>query len=320
MATSVSKSGVGTGILLEAGTNELEVLLFQVSGHRFGVNVAKVREALEIGEITSTTGGHAAAEGVVRVRELVISLVNLAEFLFPGEPQSQPKPTDRMLFLEFNNEQIAFRGHSVDRIHRLSWKNVEPMPQLPGKSLPVTSIVRIGDSIVQLLDFESIGVEFGMSGGYHAHHATEGAATVDQMLLPIVFADDSAMIRERLKDELLEAGYTNITGFQDGASAWEHLQDLAADCQPNNLHEKVACLVTDIEMPRMNGLTLARSVRSHATLRDLPVVLFSSIASKDNENKAAQVGATAQVAKPQYQELVEKVAEILDERWSAETD
>lgn len=307
-------------ILLEAGTNELEILVFRIGDRRFGVNVAKVREVLELGEITVTSRDHEAAEGVVRIRDFVVALVNLEKHLFPDESSEDSNKGNLLLLLEFNNEMIAFRVHSVDRIFRHSWKDVVPMPQLPGVTAPVTSVVRLEGQLVLMLDFETIGASFGMAGvrPQRSDSSEADRTSVDPKDFPIVYAEDSLMIREMIKDELLEAGYSNIQGFTDGDFAWQYLSDLAEQSSGDDILKKVACLISDIEMPRMDGLTLTRKIREHASLKNLPVILFSSITSSSNENKALQVGANAQISKPKYQDLTNILEKVLREEKALE--
>ena len=138
MAASVPKCGVDTGILLEAGTNELEILIIEVGGGVYGVNVAKVREVLEAQRPTHLPQRHPAVEGSVPIRGDVIQLVNLTKYLDGDVEASRPRPDDKMLVMEFNQQLIAFRVHAVDTIVRTSWADVQPMPQAADLRAPVT--------------------------------------------------------------------------------------------------------------------------------------------------------------------------------------
>jgi two-component system, chemotaxis family, chemotaxis protein CheV len=303
----------GSGILLEAGTNELEILVIRVGDWRLGVNVAKVREVLKCDRPTRIPQCHPAVEGSVRIREEVLPLVNLAKALSSAEEISKPTENDRMLVMEFNQQRLAFRVHEVDRIVRVSWSSVLGMPQLASGVVPVTGVIRLGERLVQLLDFETVGSSVGMGRLLADREAVEAAPAAPEHLQsrPIVLAEDSVMVREMVKDTLAEAGYNNVFVFNDGAAAWEHLQKVAGSQTAASIREQVAVVITDVEMPRMDGLRLTRSIREHAVLSQVPVVIFSSIVSKDNEKKGCQVGATAQVTKPRYAELKETLAEVL---------
>jgi len=162
-----------------------------------------------------------------------------------------------------------------------------------------------------LLDFESICVNIGIGGTNAALDSVPKTENVERSHMPIAFADDSRLICEMIKDALVEAGYTSVKGFPDGKDLWEYLEPLAEGSTAEDVHDKISCIITDMEMPRMDGLSLTKKVRQHSLLRDIPVIVFSSIATKDNEKKGIQVGATAQVSKPHYDDLVATVGDVL---------
>ena len=311
MSTSSSISAVDTGILLEAGTNEAEVLAFQVRGERFGVNVAKVREVLPLDGVTCIPHSHAAVEGLVRVREMIVPLVNLRKYLYNEDSNTGPEAASRLLLLEFNNAHTAFRVDGVERIFRVSWKDTLPAPHLGDDASPVTSILRQREGLLPLLDFESICATIGLRGMSLELESIGKEKSVERTEMPIVYADDSQLVREMVKDSLTEAGYCHLKGFPDGQEAWEYLTSLAEEATPETIREKVACIVTDVEMPRMDGLSLTKKIRSHPVLGKVPVIVFSSIASNDNRKKGQQVGATAQVAKARYDDLIDHVGTVL---------
>jgi len=308
MANNVSSPAAKGGILLEAGTNELEILVFSVADVWFGVNVAKVREVLEMQGVTHVPESHPAVEGMVRIREDVVPLVDLERFLF-GESTTDGGER-RLLLLEFNGTMIAFRVHGVERIHRVSWETVSPLPDGASGTGPVTAVVMLDGQLLQLLDFESIGAQVGLSGLASSENQRESTPSSDIATLLIVYADDSPLVREQLKDTLVEAGFTNLREFCDGREAWDYLSETAANQTPESIREHVACIITDVEMPRMDGLTLTRHIRQKPVLEDVPVIVFSSLVSKGNENKGYQVGANAQITKPRYGELIDKLTEL----------
>jgi len=166
---------------------------------------------------------------------------------------------------------------------------------------------------VPLLDFESICATIGIGGTTSTMDSVPKVESVERAHMPIVFADDSRLICEMVKDSLVAAGYTSVKGFADGQYLWDYIAHLAEDSVAANIRDKVSCIITDIEMPRMDGLSLTKKVREHPVLGDLPVIVFSSIATKDNEKKGLQVGATIQISKPHYDDLVETVGRVLEE-------
>ena len=311
MSTTQAVTAIDHGILLEAGTNEAEVLAFRVCGARFGVNVAKVREVVPLERLTTIPHSHPAIDGLAEVREMVIPLINLRKFLFNKDDARTADGTENLLLLEFNNIHTAFRVEEVERIYRVSWKDTRPVPRLGENACPVTSVLRQKEGLLPMLDFESICAMVGLGGMSVDLDAINEDKSVAQAELPIVYADDSQLVRAMVKDSLNEAGFHQLRGFPDGQDAWEYLTELADNSTPETIFEKVACIVTDVEMPRMDGLSLTKKIRQNTVLANIPVVVFSSIATKDNQKKGIQVGASAQVSKAKYDELVAEVARLV---------
>lgn len=310
---STALSAFDKGILLEAGTNEVEILVFCVGEQRYGVNVAKVREVLGIEAVTALPESHPAVDGMVRIRSDVVMLVNLHRFLEGPSEDSVRDDKGWMLLLEFNQQMLAFRVDQIDRIVRASWKQSSPMPEIMGLNAPVTSVVMLGDELLPMLDFESIGASIGLHGNDTKAADYDGAAPPAGLATPIIYAEDSRMISQMVYDALTDAGFSNVRGFSDGHDAWEYLASLIAEGQTaDDIRKSVGCLVTDVEMPRIDGLTLTRRIRQQEQFRDLPIIVFSSLVSKDNQKKGNQVGATAQVAKPKYDLLIETVKKVLE--------
>ncbi len=311
MSTSTPVSGMDTGILLEAGTNEVEVLVFTVGESRFGVNVAKVREVLEVGKVTAIPESHPSVEGMIRVRDHVVLTINLTKFLYGDGEISRPRATDRMLLLEFNQQTLAFRVQSVRRIYRVSWSETKTVPDAAGSDVPISGIILLDGEMVQMLDFETIGSMLGLYARESHETDAELARAMNASDVPIVFAEDSRAVYAMIRDELLEDGFADVKGFPDGQTAWDHLAKLAEGETPDTIRSKVGALITDIEMPGMDGFNLTRRVRQHPVLKDVPIIIFSSLVSKDNKKKGLQVGANAQVAKPHYDELTKQLQMIL---------
>lgn len=303
MATATKTSPIDSNILLEAGTNEVEILVFKVADRYCGVNVAKVREVRTHEAATRLPESPRAMDGVVRLRDDVIPLVDLEQVLWNSSTGAAAGDSEQHLILEFNDQTIAFRVQGVDRIHRVSWQKFIPLPRCPGLDAPVTGVILIEGRIVTILDFEAIGMSFGMNGCLPKAGEDDSTSAATAVFPPIIYADDSLLIRRMLDDALDQAGYQNRQGFPDGQEAWKYLEHLSHEHTAENLRSVCAGLISDIEMPRMDGFTLTRKIRENAVLKDLPVILFSSLISKDNEKKGQQVGATAQVSKPRWEDL-----------------
>ncbi len=298
-------AGNRKGILLEAGTNELEILVFSLGTMRCGVNVAKVREVIGQVDITPVPQSHPAVIGCANLRGQVVPLVDLQLYFKPDQPSDCPNR--HIIITEFNDLVMGFVVDDVEQIYRLGWDTVEPLPTSSGgHSASVTSVCHIDDNLVLMIDFEKIALEInGVS--IEAETVGDEAAGCDRGTKRILLAEDSATMRKYIFDTIVKAGYTHVVAASDGAEAWSQLQHSLED--PHMA--RFDLLVSDIEMPRMDGLHLCKRIREHPELRDLPVVIFSSLVSHDNLKKMEAVGANATLTKPQLVRLVEIVDELL---------
>ena len=294
-------------ILLESGTNELEVLVFYIDDQRYGVNVAKVREVIKPLDITGLPHTHPAVIGVFQLRNTVIPAINLKCCL--GKEPSAP-PESKIIIMEFNDTRMGFLVDSVEQIYRVSWQDVASIPDLEGVSdAPLTSIAHIGDHMILMLDFEKLVFDIGGVDLFerNARNIVANVARNDRRLL---LAEDSHVMRTLIKGNLVKAGYSNVTVCTDGQQAWDTLQE--------SVMQDGGCpfdlVITDIEMPLIDGLHLTRRIREHAELKGLPIVIFSSLVSVDNQKKCEAVGADAQITKPQLDKLVDLVDGLIAKR------
>lgn len=287
------------GILLEAGTNELEVLVFTLGKLRCGVNVAKVREVIGQSRSTFVPRAHPAVVGVANLRGQVIPLVDLQLYFNPGHHSDA---THRhVIITEFNDLTMGFIVDGVEQIYRVGWKQVEPAPMNSGQeNAAVTSICNIDDRLVLMIDFEKIA--FDIQDVHMRDEHVEHAADFNRGDYRILLAEDSTTMRRFMQQTLTNAGYSRLVTVGDGQEAWEALQAAV---------ESFDLVISDIEMPRMDGLYLCRQIKSNPRWSNLPVVIFSSLVSGDNQKKMNQVGADATLTKPQLVKLVEMVDELL---------
>jgi len=303
----MSEAVNASGILLEAGTNELEVLVFSVGPTRYGVNVAKIREIIGQVKVVHVPITHPAIVGVFKLRESVIPLVDLQLFF---EPEVGSEATQRTVILtEFNDVQMGFLVDTVERIFRLNWSEVRPMPTAQEASeTVVTSVCEVEGGLVLMLDFERIVFEIqGRADVFKVADDVSGSIPSDRGAQHILLAEDSPTIRKAIESNLIQAGFVQVTSTSDGAEAWSTLEASLAgkDSAPFTI------VVTDIEMPSMDGLHLCKRVKEHRQLRDLPVVVFSSLVSDSNLQKCKAVGADAAITKPQMVRLVGLLDELL---------
>lgn len=306
-----------TNILLESDTNELEIVEFRVDEYDhhgnlipcyYGVNVAKVREIIRLPEVTKSLNSSAAIEGMIKLREKVITVLNLARIL---NKDTGDLKADRVIVLEFNNLMVGVLVHAVSRIYRISWKNVEP-PSMTAHSDQVTGLVKMEDRIILVLDFEKIVAEFCSSSALkplEAEQLNEPPAH-DRTSKTILVADDSPFIRATMCSALRGAGY-NVLEAVNGAEAWDKIRELIQRCTAEGvpLRSKLQLLITDVEMPQMDGLHLTSTVRKEKNPQELPIIIFSSLASEDNIRKWESLGAQKILTKPDLPNLVKYVDE-----------
>lgn len=288
-------------ILLESGTNELEVLIFSVGDNVFGVNVAKVREVILPVTVAASPGQPSCVNGMFNLRGKVLPLVDLHKYLTIEAKSKDPKDL-RIIVTEFNGIRSGFLVDRVELIYRMSWSQMRPVPQASEHdSFAITGIAEIDGRLVLMLDFESILDHISMSDKLHVSHV-ENKLGVNRSLHRVFLAEDSKFIRNLMRNVLANSGYSQVTIFSDGAEAWKAIQ---AGLNAPELLPSV--LVTDIEMPQMDGLALTKQVKQEPRSRHIPVVLFSSLVTDDTRHKGEQVGANQQIAKPQLPELVDIV-------------
>jgi len=299
-------------ILLESDTNELEIVEFRVDeldSHdnlipcHYGVNVAKVREIIRLPKLTKALNTSDAVEGMIKLREKVIPVLNLSKIL---NKYTGSLVADRVIVLEFNNLMVGVLVHSVSRIYRISWKNVEA-PSSAVYSDQVTGLVKMEDRIILVLDFEKIVAEFCSSSALRplsAEQLLESGGN-DRSSKTILVADDSPFIRNTMCSALRGAGY-NVEEAVNGLEAWEKIQKHMQDSSNTDtlFRSRIQLLITDVEMPQMDGLHLTSLVRKEASLKDLPIIIFSSLASEDNIRKWHDLGAQQILTKPDLPNLV----------------
>ena len=306
-----------TNILLESGTNELEVVEFYLDeqGYRghYGVNVAKVVEIIRPQPITAMPQmPHPCVLGAFPYRDgRVVPLVDLAKYLgTKALTDHEPK----VVITEFNKVITAFQVSGVNRIYRLSWTDVES----PGNFLQassqnsITGVVRLDGRVVFLLDMESI--VGALHPGLALAMQIEGRAdAVNNRPLRLLHADDSGSIRKLMHKLLTVNNRFELMQATDGHQAWEMLTALKerAHKEACPITDFVEGIILDIEMPRMDGLTLCRHIKEDSVLRVLPVAIFSSLITATQEHKGKSVGADAQFAKPDLQSVSDKMFELI---------
>ncbi len=297
------------GILLESGTNEIEIMEFTINGNLFGINVAKVREIMVSTDIRPMPHCHFAVEGIFKPRDTVLTVVNLPKYLLGTDEIKNEK--DLFIITNFNKTNLAFRVNSVVGISRISWEQIQkPDDAAVGGAEGIsTGIAQYDGKLVSILDFERIFSEISPEAAMKLSSVKENTAgfTSDK---PIMVAEDSVLLSNLIRDALKKAGYTNITMFQNGLELW---QELDFHKEKNAVQSKVSLIITDIEMPRMDGHRLIKLIKSDDELKHLPCIIFSSLISDEMRVKGKQLGADEQLGKPDIADLVDIVDRLLGE-------
>lgn len=296
-----------TNILLESGTNELEVLEFTIAGNHYGINVAKVREILSMTDITPIPNSHPCIEGIFMPRDTIITVINLVKAL--GFSEKSDRRSDMLIITNFNNLNIAFDVEQVLGIHRVSWQDIvkpDSTVNAPGVGI-ATGIIKKLESLIIVLDFERIVEEICPETSIKMSQIRQ-LGERERNNIPIIFAEDSPMLQKLVTDALTQAGYTNLNIFANGQEAWDKLQQLKKN---NGVDYGAKCIITDIEMPQMDGHRLIRLVRSDEALKHIPIVVFSSLINEDMKRKGERLGADAQISKPEIGQLVQCIDNLI---------
>lgn len=291
-------------ILMETGTNELEVLEFTIADRHFGINVAKVVELMPHEEVTPMPNSNPFVEGVFKPRDKIITLIHLSTYL--GLPDSEDPERDIFIITNFNKNFSAFHVHSVEDIHRISWEKIEkPDAAIYGGSEGLaTGIARIDDRLITIIDFEKILADISPSLGIQLSEIDK-LGKRDTTSKPIMIAEDSPLLEKMLLEALDKSGYTNVLCCTNGKEAWDAM--LAFKETGRTMEEFVTCLITDIEMPQMDGHRLIKLIRDDEYMKKLPIIIFSSLINDEMRIKGEGVGATAQITKPEIGNLVQLI-------------
>lgn len=294
------------GILLESGTNEIEIMKFTIGGNLYGINVAKVREIMISAAVKPMPMAHPAVEGIFKPRDTVLTVVDLPKYLGVDSPKD---PKDIFIITNFNKMFIAFRVHAVDRISRISWTDIQkPDKTVSGGAEGVaTGIAQCDGELVTILDFERIVAEIAPETSIQMSEV-EQLGPRDRNDKPIWVAEDSILLSKMIEDSLRKANYVNLHMFSNGLELWEGLTALP---QEGDLTRDVALIITDIEMPQMDGHRLTKLVKENTRFRQIPLIIFSSLISEEMRRKGRDLGADEQLTKPEIGHLVDVMDRLL---------
>lgn len=291
------------------GQNRLELLLFRLNGRqRYGINVFKVREVLQCPQLTAIPKRNKFVRGIAHIRGQTISVIDLS-LAIGGKPIENLKDSF-IIIAEYNRSVQGFLVNSVERIVNINWEAIMPPPKgTSGKQSYLTAVTEIEKELVEILDVEKILEEISPS-------PTTVSAVIDRQSIRsdlgerlILIADDSAVARNQVKRSLEGLG-VNMHLVKNGREALEYLNEVAKSCN-ESVTEKIGLLISDIEMPEMDGYTLTAEVKVNPKLKKLHVILHTSLSGVFNQQMVQKVGADDFIAKFNPDELAESVQKWL---------
>ncbi len=311
-------------ILLESGTNEMEIIEFYLGNQPFGINVQKLKEIIPFDEAQLTRIPDSAESmlGTLLLRGSTIPLVDLKKHMsqriveaFEGDVRQV------VLVCEFNGRTNGFKVDGVNQIHRVNWSDVQPMAQFIDQYRPrFTGSLNIDGREILIVDLEHIVAEFDPEAAldYEAEleSTVTGVSVEDhRQKVRILLAEDSSLIRAGIEKVLRSAGYSDLHSFVDGEDCYNEILRLKRDAEASGegIRSRLDLLITDIEMPKMDGLTLCKKVKDDAALKDVVVVLFSSLINEQMAAKCDSVGADGYATKPEIPKLVDMMDRFLFE-------
>lgn len=297
----MDKKSDKNGILLETGTNEIEIMQFTINGVLYGINVAKVKEIIMSAPVKPMPHVHPAVEGIFKPRDVLITVIDLPSYVLQKEVEKSEK--DLFIITNFNSLHVAFRVHTVVGISRISWKDImKPDKTIIGEGDGIaTGIAHCGKDLVTVLDFEKIVADVAPETSIQMSEI-ENMGMRNRNETPIILAEDSVLLAKIIKEALMKAGYMNIEKFDNGQEAWDYLSALSQT--EEDVTEKVGLIITDIEMPEMDGHRLTKLVKDDKKLKEIPVIIFSSLITPEMAIKGKEVGADEQLTKPEIGHLV----------------
>ncbi|EKO3644323.1 chemotaxis protein CheV [Vibrio metschnikovii] len=293
------------------GQNRLELLTFRLNGRqRYGINVFKVKEVLQCPKLTAMPNLHRLVKGVAHIRGQTVSVIDLS--LAVGGRPTVDVDKSFVVIAEFNRSIQAFLVSSVERIINMRWEAILPPPEAAGKGNYLTAVTNIDNELVEILDVEKILAEIApvneimnASIGEDIAHAEQEKPIVRRILI----ADDSSVARKQVQRAIESIGFECIL-TKDGKDAYEKLLSMAEE---GSIYEQICLVISDIEMPEMDGYTLTAEIRRHNELKNLYVILHSSLSGVFNQAMVERVGANSFIAKFNPDELGNAVKAALVE-------
>lgn len=308
----------GDDNILKVGSNEMELVDFRIFKQEeegvyegiYGVNVSKVREIIKMPKLTELPGVPEFIEGIFDLRGVVIPVVNLAKWMGIRAPEAREKNA-RVIIAEFNNILIGFVVHEAKRIRRINWKDIEPASFAGGDGAldqgKVTGVTRIeDDAVLLILDLETVVQDLGL---YAPATDADLAPDMRRFSGMVLLLDDSHTARKIVKEALEKMGF-QVVEANDGEEGLERLDELY-DHYGDALHEELKLIVSDVEMPRMDGFHFAANVKADGRFGKIPIVFNSSISDHFSADRGKEAGGEAYLVKFDANAFYNEVARVV---------
>ncbi len=290
------------------GENRLELLLFRVNGSQvYGINVFKVREVLQCPKLTMLPGSHPVIRGVAHLRSGTTTIMDMS--MATGNNPLQNLESAFTIITEYNGQTQGFLVAGVDRIVNMNWENIHPPPEGTGRDHYLTAVTEVDNRLVEIIDVEKILAEVSPIN----EEISEGVVSEDMQAAArqrkVLIVDDSKIARKQITRCLEHIG-VEVVALNDGKQCWEHMLSIVDNGE--RLQDQYLMLISDIEMPEMDGYTLTTRVRADSRMTGFFVVLHSSLSGVFNKAMVEKVGADDFIAKFDPDILAERVVKQLE--------
>ena len=291
------------------GQNRLELLLFRLDGPQlYGINVFKVREVLQCPKLTMMPKSHPVVCGVASIRGATIPILDLAMATGSGALQDQSSPF--VIITEYNTKTQGFLVGAVERIVNMNWEEIHPPPKGTGRDHYLTAVTRLDNQLVEIIDVEKILSEVSPSSESISHGVVDVDTHTKAVSLRVLTVDDSSVARKQVSRCLQTVG-VEVVSLNDGRQALEYLRKLVDEGKDPS--EEFLMMISDIEMPEMDGYTLTSEIRSDPRMQNLHIILHTSLSGVFNQAMVKKVGANDFLAKFRPDDLASRVVDRIKE-------
>ena len=287
------------------GQNRLELLLFRLDGPQlYGINVFKVKEVLQCPKLTVMPKSSQVVRGVANIRGGTIPILDLA--LATGKSALDDIQNSFVIITEYNTKVQGFLVRSVERIVNMNWGEIHPPPKGPGRDHYLTAVTRVDNKLVEVIDVEKILAEVAPMSEAISEGVVDVETQAKAVSKRVLICDDSSVARKQVS-RCLESVGVEVVALNDGREAYDYLRKMVEEGK--NPAEEFLMLISDIEMPEMDGYTLTAEIRSDPRMQNLHVILHTSLSGVFNQAMVKKVGADDFLAKFRPDELASRVVE-----------